>query len=190
MGTSRPHAVIAAFLLVASTLIAAEASATTTIALDLGELSVAADEVVVARVITSTPEPAQGMIVTRHVVEVESSIAGVAGPWDDLEVITAGGELDGLGVLVHGAPRLRTGQRYLLFLRHTGNAFVVVGQAQGALRVHEDAGTGDTVVEPAEALPSLVRMERGRLVSAIAAVVAPTPLDTVIAAVREARHGR
>lgn len=169
---------------------AREAAATTMIALDLAELTLGADEVVVADVVEARAERAQGgMIVTRLTVRVETGLAGTRTRADELEVVTAGGELGRSGVVVHGAARLRTGQRYLLFLRRRGVGFTIVGQAQGALPVTAPA-RGEPIVQPAEGLPRLVRRRNGRLVDASAAITRPTPLAQVAARIAEVSHGR
>jgi hypothetical protein len=167
-----------------------EAAASTMIALDLEELTLAADEVVVADVVDARAEPAQGgMIVTRLTVRVETGLAGTRTRSDELEVVTAGGELGRAGVYVYGAARLRLGQRYLLFLRRRDIGFTIVGQAQGALPVTNPT-RGEPVVQPAEDLPRLVRRRDGRLVDASAAITSPTPLAQVATRIVEASHGR
>ena len=177
---------ITAALLAACLGRAGGAEASTMLALDLAELTARADDVVLATVIGARAEPARGLIVTRVLVRVEVTVAGRSGPADELEVIVPGGELDGLGLLVQGAPRLEPGRRYLLFLERTNPSFRVVGMAQGAMPVEEDR-RGRLLVEPPEGLPGLVRPVGGRLVPALPAVSAATLLDEVTARVREVR---
>ena len=156
------------------------------IALDLAELAARANEVVVADVREAVAEPAHGgYIVTRVVVRVVETVAGSSGPADEIDVIVPGGVLDGVGLLVHGAPQLSPGQRYLLFLERTGSAYGVVGMAQGAFEVQRTR-SGDALVVPPTNLPSLVRPREGALRPAGPAIVAPTPLRRVVDEVRRA----
>jgi hypothetical protein len=55
-------------------------------------------------------------IETVYEVRVERTLKGVIGPRQTVEVVSPGGELDGFGVYVPGAPRMAEGQRVLLFL--------------------------------------------------------------------------
>lgn len=175
---------VACFILAIST-----SDASTFIALDIDDLAMAADEVVVGTVVSSQAEPARGTIVTRFVVRVETSVSGGTTPADELEIVAAGGELDGIGVMVHGSPRLAVAQRYLLFLRNHQSEYTVVGLAQGALPIREERSNGELLVAPAENLPSLVRRNQGQIISSPSAITSPTRLDLVISRIREARHG-
>ncbi|MPZ17304.1 MAG: hypothetical protein GEV06_05250 [Luteitalea sp.] len=54
-----------------------------------------------------------------------------------------GGEVEGVGLWLHGSPRFTPGERVLLFVRDNGKAIVpIVGWTQGVFRVATDAGTG------------------------------------------------
>ncbi len=168
----------------------APALGSTMLALDLSELTLAAQEVVIAEVIGERAEPVRGGIVTRVVVRVEHGVVGRSGPGDELEIVVPGGELDGVGMLVHGAPRLTLGERYLLFLRRHEPEYQIVGLSQGVYRLMRSPETGSLVVSPPENLPGLVRLSEGRFQPAEPAIPRPTPLEDVIARVREAHHGR
>jgi hypothetical protein len=164
-------------------------AASTLVALDVDELALAADEVVVATVVSSQAEAVSGTIFTRYRVRVNTAVGGLSTPGDELEVIAAGGELNGIGVLVHGAPRLTVTERYLLFLRRHHSAHGVVGSAQGALPIREDVHTGDLLVDPPDDLPRLVRHDQGRLIPTAFALTGPTRLEHLLVRIREARHG-
>lgn len=166
------------------------AQASTMLALDLAELTLASQEIVVAEVVGQRAEPVPGGIVTRVVVRVEQGIVGISGAGDELEIILPGGELDRVGMLVHGAPRLTSGERYLLFLRSHEPEFQVVGLAQGAFPLERSVDSGEIVVASPGNLPGLVRLSAGRFEPAQPAISRPTPLDVVIARVQEAHRGR
>ncbi|MGH9159313.1 MAG: hypothetical protein ACRD2X_04930 [Vicinamibacteraceae bacterium] len=54
-----------------------------------------------------------------------------------------GGEVEGVGVWLHGSPRFTPGERVLLFVRDNGKAIVpIVGWTQGVFRIATDAATG------------------------------------------------
>lgn len=166
------------------------ATASTMLALDLGQLTRAADEVVVGEVIGLQAEPIRGGIITRVTVRVEAAVAGRAGEGDELEIVVPGGEFDGIGMLVHGAPRLVHGRQYLLFLRRHAPEYQVVGMAQGAWPLRRASDTGRLMVTLPPNLPGLVRARDGRLEPARPAIDRPTPLDDVILRVREVHHAR
>jgi hypothetical protein len=183
---SRSIALVIAFLLVP-----VPVSASTALALDLAALARAADEIVVVEVVGLRAEPFPGgAIVTRVTALVERRVAGRTVIGEAIDVIVPGGELDGLGMLVHGAPRLEPGGRYLLFLRRVSPEYQVVGLAQGAMPLRRSAATGEEVVTTPTNLPGLVREVRGRLEPASPAVARPTPLEQVVVRIDEARHGR
>jgi hypothetical protein len=177
-------------LLTICVMIPTSARASTMLALDLTELARSADVVVVAEVLGLQAEPARGGIVTRVLVRVETQVAGQSSAGDELELLIPGGELDGLGMLVHGSPRLEPGRRYLLFLRQHTPEYRIVGLAQGALPLQPSGASGGMMVTTPSNLPGLVRLRNGRLQPAQPAITAPTALHDVIATIREARHGR
>lgn len=189
MAALRRFTSVATLIVVCFIVAISSAAASTLISLDIEELAIAADEVVVASVLSSQAEPARGTIVTRYLIRVETSISGRATPTEELEIIAAGGELDGIGVLVHGAPRLTVDRRYLLFLSRHHSEHIIVGSAQGALPIRVDRSSGEHFVEPAENLPRLVRQEQGQLVSSQSALSGPTRLELLISRIQEARHG-
>ena len=68
---------------------------------------------------------------------------------DTFELVVPGGTVGDTRLVLTGAPRFETGQRWLLFLHPTYNVHPVVGIFRGAFRVEEEA-TGETrVVNPA-----------------------------------------
>lgn len=166
------------------------ARASVTLALSLDELSRAAEVILAGEVLGSRAERVGGSIMTRSTIRVELEVAGHSPESGLIEVVTAGGEIDGVGLLVHGAPRLRSGERYLLFLRRQHHQLRCVGMGQGALSIGADPDSGQPVVSPARRLPSLVRRQGRHLVSAAPALIAPRPLSSVVAQIREARRGR
>ncbi len=163
--------------------------ATTFLALDLAQLSTTADLIVIGYVLSRRAEPVGGSIATRVVLQLDEVIAGTAQPGAELDVIVAGGEYRGVGVRVHGAPRLEMGRRYLIFLTRRGNEHIVVGMAQGALPLRLASSSAIQMVYPAVDLPRLVSRRGGQLVAGRAALTAARPLDQVLALIREARSG-
>ncbi len=165
--------------------------ASTALAMDLAELTKTADEIVVATVISMQGEPSRGRINTRVIVRVQDVIVGNVHPSDELEIIIPGGEFNGIGMLVHGAPRLVMGDRQLLFLKRHDFEFHVVGLAQGALPVQASTvnNSQSWLVGPQNHLPGLVRVRDGQLESAAPAVEQSVQLEEIIARIREVRRG-
>lgn len=85
----------------------------------LEDLARSADLVVVGTVVSRTSHydapPRADRIVTDVVVRVDRPVRGEAG--SEVVVTTPGGEVDGLGQIVTGAPVLRPGEQVVLFLR-------------------------------------------------------------------------
>src|SRR4051794_15951474 len=111
--------------------------ATTLVNHTVESLSRAADVVVHAKVRSSTSKLAgPGLIVTVTELEVYTGIKGE--PPATLNVVTRGGEVDGLGQRVDGEAVFEPGEETVLFLRRReSGVFTLVGRAQGAFRVKD-----------------------------------------------------
>jgi len=88
---------------------------------DLGQLARGSDAVVLAVALDSTPVGQGRIVVTRTDFAVERSVSGGLYPGDPLVVEVPGGEVEGRGLLVPGAPSFEAGRSYLLFLRARAN---------------------------------------------------------------------
>ncbi len=137
------------------------ARASTIEAATLEELSRGAAEIAVVTVIESRAEWALGRILTRHRVRVDQAVKGPARAGDVIEIVTAGGVADGVGMQVAGEARLRAAERYLVLLESTSLGFRVAGMAQGCLRVV--TGATGTIVEADDVAMHLVRRQGGLL---------------------------
>lgn len=111
----------------------------------LDEMSREADLVVVGTVVSRScrydAPPRADRIVTDVVVRVERRVRGEAG--DEVVVTTPGGEVDGRGQIVTGAPVLRPGEEVVLFLHPAratpvGPRRAILGLSQGLFVVHRD----------------------------------------------------
>lgn len=161
------------------------AEASMSLVLTMEGLCRTSDTIVVGQVASSQAEYFQGNIVTRVSLSVDLPVAGSQGS-DTIEVVVPGGEIDGIGQIVYGAPRLQVNQSYLLFL-NSGIENTIVGLSQGAFPVREVNGV--PMVQPPENLPALVQYQNGQLVSASAPVTAPVALSDFLHQIREARRG-
>lgn len=104
-----------------------------------------ADLVVVGTVVSRASRhdapPRADRIVTDVVVRVDRTVRGE--PAAEVLVTTPGGEVDGMGQIVTGAPVLRPGEEVVLFLHPAratavGPRRAVVGLSQGLFVVHRD----------------------------------------------------
>jgi hypothetical protein len=111
---------------------------------DLPGLVAAAEQIREVQVLeTRCARLPDGAIETRYLVSTLSPLKGAAAAID--EIVLPGGEVAGRGLLIPGMPRLRTGQRALLFLSAPSAARgwrVPVGLGAGAYEVIADSATG------------------------------------------------
>lgn len=123
----------------------ARADATTLLKKNLDDLLVEADGVVLATVddvtsrVRDTRKGEIDTFVSLSNLQVLQGRYGAA----TLTLRLEGGEVDGVGLWLHGSPRFTPGERVLLFVRDNGKAIVpIVGWTQGVFRVATDAATG------------------------------------------------
>lgn len=83
---------------------------------DLGELARGSDAVVVAHALSSASSRRGSLIFTLTDFVVERGVAGSLLPGDLFRVEVPGGEIDGVGLAIAGAPAFESGQSYLMFL--------------------------------------------------------------------------
>jgi hypothetical protein len=133
-----------------SLLLAAPASATSMIPLDLKGLYSHADRVVLATVISEESHwtDAHDAIYTESVVKVERSYKGGAKVGDTVVVRREGGSVDGIGMRVYGSAQLSPGEEAVVFLEQRGVATWVVGMSQG--KWHVSIENGQKVVHAAD----------------------------------------
>lgn len=151
------------------------ALASTVMALDLGELLRASDEVFVGEAIDAeVHRDALGRIVTDVSVRIAESIAGERGVGEEVVLRCLGGSLDGLGMQVPGEARLAVGETALVFARRSDGGWLrAVGMSQGVLPM--EPGDEGWMVEPGGAGLSLVRPGGGRLQPATGALTEARP---------------
>lgn len=125
---------------IALTLLAAPASASVVVPLDLPEL-VGRSELIVHAVPTRQESVWEGgRIVTRTTLRVIGALKGSAGK--EVEVRHFGGVVHGIGQKLYGEPTFSLGEEVVLFLRSQGGELRTVGMAQGKFRVVADPRTG------------------------------------------------
>jgi hypothetical protein len=114
--------------------------------LGLDELAASSALVLRGQVIASRTDrdDSDGLIFTEHTVQVTQRLDGVGETQRTVLVRTPGGEYQGLGQLVPGAPVLKKGQELLLFLapvpQVAGQVFTPRGGTQGVFRVQVEGG--------------------------------------------------
>lgn len=131
------------FALVLAVAIAAPASGSTFVHMELPQLVEASDAVIEGRVVEveSFWDEKGTVIVTEAVIQVADQIAGHTDDW--IRVRTWGGEVDGYTVEAPGFPTFDRGERLVLFVHRpeTGRgALRVTGYQLGKYRVVEEAG--------------------------------------------------
>lgn len=133
-------------VLLALTVAAAPAVASTFIALDQRELVAQSDAVVQGRVlkVNSFWSPSGRVILTEVMVQVEEKILGDAPSVVVLR--TAGGTVDGYTVEAHGFPKFEAGERTVLFLQNSADLASVTGYRQGQYRIVRDKAGVDMAV--------------------------------------------
>jgi hypothetical protein len=91
------------------------------------------------------------MLFTKVSLAVLSSLKGTAG--QTVELVVAGGSLDGRHAIIPGMPEFQNGGKYMVFLRpgYTASADPIVGVNQGFFQVVQDPESGQEVVLNAKA---------------------------------------
>lgn len=136
------------------------ARATVMEAMSLADLARASDRVVLARVGSARASWVSGRIVTDVDVQIETALRGPAAP-TTIRVRLPGGIVGDVGQQLAGAPELRAGERYVLFLRNGDpGVYFTVGLSQGVLPVRSAR------VWPADVTGLLVAGRAGPLVPA------------------------
>jgi hypothetical protein len=148
---------LAAFVVGATLALPCAALATTLVPLDLPSLTARAERVVLARVERQEAHWTDGRnaIYTDVVLRIERTYKGDVKAGDEIVVRREGGTVDGVAMVVYGAPTFVDGEEVLLFSERRGSASWVVGMTQGKLRVARDAATGKKLVRP----PDLSKVE-------------------------------
>jgi hypothetical protein len=147
--------------------LAPRAGASVALELTIGDLTREADLVVIGTV-RSTGVAWSGdhrRILTRASLEAEEAWKGTL-PGSGVVLLLPGGQLDGLSQEISGTPEVIVGERVILFLRHRGDSFRLVGMAQGLFRVPPVSGGTAAVA---------IRNLDGLKVVAIAPAKAPQP---------------
>lgn len=147
---------------------AAPATGTTVVRLELDQLVDQAEGIFTGQAVHSEVVPSRDgdSLFTFVTFEVESALKGVF-PGRHLTLRLHGGELEGLGVRVHGMPQFEVGETYLVFVHGNGfSASPVLGWIQGLFRVTREARSGKPVLVDGRGAPVLGiaggRLERGR----------------------------
>jgi hypothetical protein len=122
--------------------LAASASATSMVALDLKALLSRADRVVLATVLSEESHwtEAHDAIYTDTLVRIDRAYKGAARAGDTVKVRREGGSVDGIGMKVHGVALLAPGEQAVLFLEQRGPSSWVVGMSQGKWPVSVENG--------------------------------------------------
>jgi hypothetical protein len=143
-------------MIVALTLSAAPARATTVIAPDFESLVSQADYIVRATVKSITSEyrttPQGKAIFTKVELQVLETIAGT--PPQPLVLQLLGGTVDGMTMRVAGVPQFHVGDEDILFVQNNGRQFFpLVGIMNGKYPVKRDAATGSAFVARSNGVP-------------------------------------
>ncbi len=162
------------------------ARAAVVLKLDLPELVLRAEHIVlaVARAKSSRYTP-EGRIVTDVTLTVNETLKGDLQSGQDIVVTRLGGEIGEVAMLVEGAARFQTDRSALVFLRSapaTGE-LQVVGMSQGLFRIEENEDRL-FLVPGGDDLSLVQRSDDGRLVEDTGPVVAPAPLEDLLAEIR------
>jgi hypothetical protein len=115
-------------------------------AMTLAELVTAADQIVVAKVVSVNAawDSAHRKILSSIEVEVEESWKGSTSGF--VTIVQPGGTVGEIEMTVHGMPKFEVGERSLLFL-HGRARLQVVGMSQGKRRLSWDADARRWLVE-------------------------------------------
>ncbi len=138
-------------VLLLSLVLALPARATTLVALSTPELVDAASVVAIVRVRSVEVRRHGKRLETLVRATVERSFKG-ASDGARLRIVVPGGELEGIGQRVEGAPRISEGERFIAFLEPAGeSAMQFVGLEQGHLVLAQHA-SGEVVIRTSEAV--------------------------------------
>jgi hypothetical protein len=138
-------------VLLLSLVLALPARATTLVALSTPELVDAASVVAIVRIQSVDVKRHGKRVVTHAVAKVEKSLKGST-DGASLKIAVPGGELNGWGQRVEGAPVVTAGERCLAFLEPAGaSALQFVGLEQGHLVLAQHA-SGEVVIRTSEAV--------------------------------------
>jgi hypothetical protein len=175
--------------LAVSLLLLPVAQATIVEALSMRELVQEADHAALVEVIALEPSYDElGRIVTDATVRVIEPLVGPSAVGDTLVVRRIGGTLGGLALRVEGEASFVLGERVVLFVEDLGGVLRPVGMSQGVLPVTRDGGS--EIVLPGGAGLALVRPGDPALREVDGALSGPTPIDEVLAEIRELGDGR
>jgi hypothetical protein len=147
MGAMTSHRLLAGVGLIAGCLLAAPASASIVMALDLPGLVSRADHIAVVDVmsVTSAWDDNHEQIVSTVELSAVERWKGAGAP-SHYTVVQLGGTVGDLTMVVHGMSQFTVGERALVFLRGTPQRAAVVGMAQGKRAVRRDAQSGNWLV--------------------------------------------
>jgi hypothetical protein len=182
---------LAAALGAALTLLAAPASASYAVALEVPALSARADTVVRGRVVAQHAR--WNRTHTRIYTDVSVAVDHVyKGSADSVVLVTRlGGSLGGIGMRVSGEASFTPGEEVILFLaRHTRGASVthtVLGMAQGKLTVLRGGRGPRVLLSPGQSGIRLVAQERDNRLRARPAAAVVRGLDEVEREIRSAQ---
>lgn len=147
------------------------------LAMNLEEMTAAADRIVVGEVlaVTSRWSSRRERILSNIEVQVSESWKGAMPGDGRLTIVQPGGSADGIEMIVHGMPLFTPGERAVLFLREVRpGALALVGLGQGRRPLTFDAAKRLWMVGGGDRQAAVVREPRGSLTPA--APVAPVPL--------------
>ncbi|AKF03750.1 hypothetical protein DB32_000899 [Sandaracinus amylolyticus] len=174
--------------LVASSLSAAGvAHATSTEAMDLRALVHDADHVVVGTVVSQDARYDHlDRIVTDVTIRVDERMHGAAREGTTIVVRRLGGVIGDVGLRIEGEPSFVEGERVVLFARLVAADHVLrpIGMSQGVLPISRESGI-EMVMPGGEGLALVQRGSDGRLRAAPGALMAPEPVDALLARVRD-----
>jgi hypothetical protein len=145
-------------------LLAPAARGSLVVAMDLPELTAAADRIVVGDVLSveSQWDKAKKKILSTIQIQVGESWKGDAAPGGSLTIVQPGGVVGDLEMRVHGLPSFTPGERAVLFLRGKTRA-ALVGFGQGKRPLFHDATAGRWMVGGGDVSAAVKVDARGRL---------------------------
>jgi len=169
-------------------LIPARTPATTLLAMYLDDLTAQSQTVAYGKVVASRVEwdAAHRWIFTIYTIQPAQYLKGNLG--SSFELREPGGERDGIGMNVAGAPHFEVGQEAVLFVwTDPKGLHQVTGFEQGALLIQTDAATGSQTASRSIALGSA---RATAAVPTASSRTLPQLLDQVRVSVAKTRQGR